>query len=128
MLISINLPKPAAHFGAAYQRFIPRNEMDIAVVGVASAITLDATGQKVESARIALASVGPTPIFAKQASEFLAGQTATEETFAKAGAIASTEATPISDMRGTIKQRHHLVEVLTRRTLVQAVRRARGNA
>jgi CO/xanthine dehydrogenase FAD-binding subunit len=128
MLINIELPKPAAHFGAAYQRFIPRNEMDIAVAGVATAVTLDASGQKIESARIALASVGPTPIFAKKASDFLAGQPVTEETFAKAGEIASTEATPISDMRGTIEQRHHLVGVLTRRTLAQAVQRARGNA
>jgi len=128
MLVKIDLPKPAAHFGAAYQRFIPRNEMDIAVVGVASAVTLDASGQKIDSARIALASVGPTPIFAKKASDFLAGQPATEETFAKAGEIASTEATPISDMRGTIEQRHHLVGVLTRRTLAQAVQRARGNS
>jgi len=128
MLIKIDLPKPAVHFGAAYQRFIPRNEMDIAVAGVASAVTLDASGQKIESARVALAAVGPTPIFATKASGFLAGQPASEETFAKAGEIASTEATPISDMRGTVEQRHHLVGVLTRRTLAQAVQRARGNS
>ncbi len=128
MLIKIHLPKPVDHFGAAYQRFIPRNEMDIAVAGVASAVTLDASGEKIESARIALAAVGPIPIFAKQASDSLAGQPATEESFAKAGEIASTEASPISDMRGTIEQRLHLVGVLTRRTLAQAVQRARGNA
>jgi CO/xanthine dehydrogenase FAD-binding subunit len=128
MLINIHLPKPAAHFGAAYQRFIPRNEMDIAVAGVAAAVTLSASGDKIESARIALSAVGPTPIVAKQASEFLVGQPATEETFAKAGEIASTEATPITDMRGTVEQRHHLVGVLTRRTLTQAAQRARGNS
>ena len=127
MLINIHLPEPAANFGAAYHRFIPRNEMDIAVAGVASAITLDASGEIIESARIALASVGPTPIFAKKASDSLAGQPANNENFAKAGAIASTEASPISDMRGTIEQRQHLVGVLTRRTLAQAVQRARGN-
>lgn len=128
MLINIHLPKPAAHFGAAYQRFIPRNEMDIAVAGVAAAVTLSASGDKIESARIALSAVGPTPVVAKQASGFLVGQPATEETFAKAGEIASTEATPITDMRGTVEQRHHLVGVLTRRTLAQAAQRARGNS
>ena len=128
MLIKIHLPKPVDHFGAAYQRFIPRNEMDIAVAGVASAVTLDVSGERIESARIALAAVGPVPIVAKLASDFLAGQPATEESFAKAGEIASTEASPISDMRGTIEQRRHLVGVLTRRTLAQAVQRARGNA
>jgi CO/xanthine dehydrogenase FAD-binding subunit len=128
MLIKIYLPKPAANFGAAYQRFIPRNEMDIAIAGVASAVTLDASGKKVESARIALAAVGPTPILAKKASDSLVGQPATEENFAKAGEIAATEASPITDMRGTVEQRRHLVGVLTGRTLAQAVQRARGNA
>jgi xanthine dehydrogenase FAD-binding subunit len=128
MLIKIDLPKPVAHFGAAYQRFIPRNEMDIAVAGVASAVTLDASGEKIESARIALSAVGPTPIVAQKAADSLVGQPATEETFAKAGEIAATEASPITDMRGTVDQRRHLVGVLTRRTLAQAVQRARGNA
>lgn len=127
MLINIHLPEPSDRFGAAYHRFIPRNEMDIAVAGVASAVTLDASGEMIESARIALASVGPTPIFARQASDSLAGQPANDESFAKAGEIASTETSPISDMRGTIEQRQHLVGVLTRRTLAQAVQRARGN-
>lgn len=128
MLVKIDLPKPAAHFGAAYQRFIPRNEMDIAVAGVASAITLDASGQAIESARIALSAVGPVPIFAKKASASLVGQPPTEESFAKAGVIASTEASPITDMRGTVEQRRHLVGVLTGRTLALAAQRARGNS
>ena len=128
MLVNVHLPKPMANFGAAYQRFIPRNEMDIAVAGVAAAVTLAESGDKITSARVALAAVGPTPIFAKQASDYLVGQPATEEVFAKAGEIASTEATPITDMRGTVEQRHHLVGVLTRRTLAQAIQRARGNS
>ena len=128
LLLNIRVDAPPAHFGAAYQRFIPRNEMDIAVAGVASSLQLDAKGERIESARIALASVGPTPIFAKQASDSLAGQLATAESFAHAGEIASTETSPITDMRGTIDQRRHLVGVLTRRTLAVATERARGNA
>ena len=128
MLVKIDLPKPTSRFGAAYQRFIPRNEMDIAVAGVASSITLDASGGKIESACIALSAVGPIPIVATKASDSLAGQLATEENFAKAGRIAATEASPISDMRGTVDQRRHLVGVLTGRTLALAVERARGNS
>jgi carbon-monoxide dehydrogenase medium subunit len=128
MLMNVVLPAPPAHFGAAYERFIPRNEMDIAVVGVASAVTLNAAGDRIESARIALAAVGPTPIVAKQASDSLAGQPVTEESFAKAGEIAATEASPINDMRGTVDQRRHLVGVLTRRTLALAVERARSSS
>ncbi|MDA1036145.1 MAG: xanthine dehydrogenase family protein subunit M [Chloroflexi bacterium] len=128
LLLNIQIDAPPAHFGASYQRFIPRNEMDIAIAGVAASVVLDAMGERIESGRIALSAVGPTPIFAKKASDSLAGQPATAETFAKAGEIASTEASPITDMRGTIDQRKHLVGVLTRRTLAVAVERARGNA
>ena len=127
MLQNVIVPAPTPHFGAAYLRFIPRNEMDIAVAGVASAVTLNAAGDRIESARIALAAVGPIPIFAEQASDTLTGASATDESFAKAGEAASTEASPINDMRGTVDQRRHLVDVLTRRTLAIAVERARVN-
>jgi CO/xanthine dehydrogenase FAD-binding subunit len=128
LLVKIDVPAPPPHFGAAYQRFIPRNEMDIAVAGVGSSLVLDASGNNIESARIALAAVAPTPLFARQASDSLAGQPATEESFAKAAEIAAGEASPINDMRGTVDQRKHLVGVLTRRTLAVAADRARGNA
>ncbi len=126
LLVAIQLPAPAANSGTAYLRFIPRNEMDIAVAGVSSTVTLDASGQTIQSARIALASVGPTPILATAAGDSLAGQAVSDEAIAEAGRLASEAATPITDMRGTIRQRHHLVDVLTRRTLNIAIRRARG--
>ncbi len=126
VLVTLRLPKPPPGFGAAYERFIPRNEMDIAVVGVASSVTLDASGRKFKSARIALAAVGPTPIYASAASEYLTGKAANEETVLLAATMAKAAARPITDMRGTIEQRKHLVEVLTRRTLTKALQRARG--
>ena len=126
LLVAIQLPAPAANSGTAYLRFIPRNEMDIAVAGVSSTVQLDASGQTIESARIALASVGPTPILATAAGESLAGKAISDEAIEEAGRLASEAATPITDMRGTIRQRHHLVAVLTRRTLNIAIRRARG--
>ena len=127
LLVALDLPAPEKGFGAAYQRFIPRNEMDIAVAGVGSAFTLDADGANIVSGRIALAAVGPRPVFAGKASAFLAGKPATPETFAEAGEIASTEATPIGDMRGTAEHRIELVKVLTRRTLAIALGRAQAN-
>ena len=126
LLVAIQLPAPAANSGTAYLRFIPRNEMDIAVAGVSSSVQLDASGQTIQSARIALASVGPTPILATAAGDSLAGKAVSDEAIAEAGRLASEAATPITDMRGTIRQRHHLVDVLTRRTLNIAIRRARG--
>tara|TARA_Y100001936_G_C16091867_1_gene686995 strand:- start:1999 stop:2868 length:870 start_codon:yes stop_codon:yes gene_type:complete len=126
LLTSIEVPKPAANSGAAYTRFIPRNEMDIAVAAVGAFVQLDSSGQNFESARIALASVGPTPILAKAAGDSLAGKPVNDESIDAAAALAKDAATPITDMRGTVDQRKHLVEVLTGRMLRQAVERARG--
>jgi carbon-monoxide dehydrogenase medium subunit len=126
LLVSIEVPKPAANTGAAYTRFIPRNEVDIAVAGVAAFVQLDASGKNFESARIALASVGPTPILASAAGDSLAGKPVNDETIAAAAALAKDAATPITDMRGTVEQRKQLVEVLTGRMINKAVERARG--
>lgn len=126
ILVSVNMPAPAAHSGANYLRFIPRNEMDIAVAGVGSSVVLDAAGQTFVSARIALASVAPTPVFCREASNSLAGKPVSEESINAAAELAMADAKPINDMRGTIRQRVHLVGVLTRRTLNNAVKRARG--
>ena len=126
ILISISLPAPQAHSGANYLRFIPRNEMDIAVAGVGSSVVLDASGQNFVSGKIALASVAPTPVLAKDAGDSLAGKPVSDATIDEAAQKAMADAKPINDMRGTIKQRVHLVGVLTRRTLNNAVNRARG--
>ena len=126
MLVSIDFPAPPAHSGATYQRFIPRNEMDIAVAGVGSSVVLDASGQNFVSGRVALASVAPTPVFSQAAGDSLAGKPVSDEAIREASELAMADAKPITDMRGTIRQRIHLIGVLTRRTLNVAVERARG--
>ena len=127
-LMALELPRPPARFGAAYQRFIPRNEMDIAVAGVASAVVLDGSGERFQSARIALAAVGPTPILAGEAGSYLAGKPVTEEVVRAAMELAMQSARPITDMRGTREQRRHLAGVLTGRTLNKAIQRAQEAA
>lgn len=102
--------------------------MDIAVAGAASWVKLNAAGDKIEEARIALSAVAPTPVLATEASQWLAGQPATEATFAEAGELAKKVASPISDMRGTAEYRVHLVGVLVKRTLADAVNRAKGQS
>jgi carbon-monoxide dehydrogenase medium subunit len=126
LLMAIAFPPPAEKSGSAYERFIPRNEMDIAVVGAGSWVKLNAAGDTIEQARVGLAAVAPTPMFAAEASQWLAGKPATETTFVRAGELAKKAASPISDMRGTAEFRLHLVGVLTRRTLAKAAERARG--
>jgi len=125
-LISLQIPAPQPGFGAAYLRFIPRNEMDIAVVGVGASVQLSADGSTIESARIALAAVAPIPLYVEAAGAALAGKAISDEVIDQAAAIAQETAKPIDDMRGTAVYRKHLVAVLTRRTLALAIERARG--
>ena len=126
LLVSVFIPAPAANSGAFYLRFIPRNEMDIAIAGVGASVVLDAAKQNFVSARIALAPVGPTPIFARDAGALLAGKPIGEDSIQLAADAAQAVAKPITDMRGTIEQRKHLVKVLTARALRGAIERAKG--
>ena len=124
-LVSIQLPAPPPGFGAAYLRFIPRNEMDIAVVGVGAAVALDAAGERFENVDVALAAVAPRPLYVTEIGDALRGRTVTVEAIDEAAALAQAAAQPISDMRGTAAYRKHLTAVMTRRTLSRAVARAR---
>lgn len=124
ILVALHLPPPAPHSGAAYLRFIPRNEMDIAVVGVgASAQVVDG---KFHGVRVALASVAPTPLFVTEAGDALEGKPANAESIQIAAGLAKAAAKPISDMRGTAEYRSHLCEVMTQRALQKALDRALG--
>lgn len=124
ILVDLELPPPPGRGSSRYERFIPRNEMDIAVVGVGVSVQLSGDGKTIEQGRIALAAVAPTPVFAREASEFLSGKPASPETFAQAGVEARKAARPISDMRGPAEYRVHLVGVLVKRVLAEAVKRA----
>jgi xanthine dehydrogenase FAD-binding subunit len=126
LLVRLEIPALPPRSGSAYERFIPRNEMDIAVAGAASCVTLSADGKSIERAMIGIGAVAPTPKVAQEASEWLQGKPATEESFAQAGELAKKVAAPITDMRGTVEYRVHLVGVLVKRTLLRAVERARG--
>lgn len=125
MLVSLRFPTPDANSGANYIRFIPRNEMDIAVAGAGVSVTLD--NGDISAARVTLASVAPTPLFVADAAEAIVGKPANEETASLAGRIARDAAKPITDMRGTIEYRKRLCEVLTRRALMTAIERAKEN-
>jgi len=125
MLVRLVLPPPEPRSSSRYLRFIPRNEMDIAVVGVGAWVRLDKSRKTVETARIALAAVAPTPVVADDASAWIAGKNADADTFHEAGDRARAAASPISDMRGPAEYRKHLVGVLTERALASATQRAR---
>ena len=130
LLVSFRIPTPPARFGANYLRFIPRNEMDIAVVGCGASLSLEQDLKTVIDARVSLGAVAPTPLLVQEAAEVLSGRSFSPEIVDKAAAAAQAAARPISDMRGTAEYRRHLVGVLTRRALLKAFERAKeaGNA
>jgi carbon-monoxide dehydrogenase medium subunit len=122
LLVEIAIPAPGPRSGGSYIRHTPRRELDIAVVGVASQLSMsDGVCAK---ARIALASVAPTPVRATAAERSLEGQAVTPEAIERAATLAIEAARPIDDQRGSIEFRKHLVRVLTRRTLTTALLRA----
>jgi len=122
LLVELAMPAQGAHSGGNYLRHTPRRELDIAVVGVASQLTL-ANGVCTK-VRIALAAVAPVPLRATAAEQALEGQAVTAERIARAADLAVEAARPISDQRGSADFRRHLVRVLTRRTLTTALARA----
>jgi carbon-monoxide dehydrogenase medium subunit len=126
LLVEIRVPTPAPRTSSAYLRFIPRNEMDIAVAGAATNLTLAADGKTVTAAMIAIGAVGPTPIVVDAAAKALVGKPLDESALAAAAKASEEAAKPISDVRGPADFRRHLAGLLTRRTVEIAAQRALG--
>ena len=124
LLVEIVIPAPGPGSGGCYVRHTPRRELDIAVVGVASQLTIH-DGRCVK-ARIALGAVAPTPVRATAAEARLEGEAVSSPLINEAASLAVDAASPISDHRGSAEFRRHLVRVLTRRTLTTAFERATG--
>ncbi|MSP81752.1 MAG: xanthine dehydrogenase family protein subunit M [Alphaproteobacteria bacterium] len=126
IVTGIVLPARPARTGDAYLRFIPRSEMDIAVVGVGVCLTLDAKGV-CTAARVSLGAVAPTPLLVKAAADALIGTKVDAAALAKMAKAASAACNPIDDKRGTKEFRVKVAGVLARRAAEKALKRARGN-
>ena len=127
ILVALRLPVPPPRTGSVYQRHTPRQEMDIAVVGVGVALTLRPDGEAIQRAGICLGAVAPTPIRAREAEDALTGQRPSEDLFARAAELAVAASRPISDVRGSAAFRRELVRVMTRRCLGTALERAQAS-
>ncbi len=120
VLTEVTLPPPPPGTGSLYIKHSPRGAMDIATVGVASAVTVDGRSGRCTGARIALGAVAPTPLRADAAEELLRGKQPDAELLQAAAELAMAQAAPIDDVRGTAGYRREMVGVLTRRTLERA--------
>lgn len=121
------LPRRAPRSGDAYLRFIPRTEMDIAVVGAGVNLTLNSDGV-CENARVGLGAVAPVPLLVADAAAALIGTSVDDAALTKAAAAASAACNPINDKRGTIEYRTKVAGVLVRRAAAIALDRARSTA
>ena len=125
LLRTIHVPAPAANTKDAYLRFIPRTEMDIAVAGAGVSVTLDDNGV-CTAARVGIGAVAPTALLVPAAAEALIGTTLTDDALKAAADAASAAASPITDRRGTVEFRRHVVGVLTKRAAAIAAARVKG--
>ena len=126
-IVAFRIPKPKSRQSDAYLRFIPRTEMDIAVVGCAVNVTLDASGTCTE-ARVCLGAVAPTQVVVEDAAKALIGHKLDDATLKALDAAAQAACKPISDKRGTIEYRTKIAGVLARRTAAIAFDRATSRA
>jgi len=124
LLVALRLTKPPARTADAYQRLIPRTEMDIAVACAAVRVTLNDAGV-CTAARVAIGAVAPTARLVEEAGAALVGTTVDAEALERAAAAASVAAQPITDKRGSVDYRRTVVGVLTRRVAAIAAERAK---
>ena len=122
-IVEFHLPKRPPRSAEAYLRFIPRTEMDIAVVGAAVNLTLDAGGVCTD-ARVVLGAVAPTAVIVPAAAAALVGRKLDETALAALDQAARAACNPIDDKRGTIEYRTKVAGVLARRAATIAYERA----
>src|SRR5438874_5242236 len=126
-IVEFKLPKPKSRQSDAYLRFIPRTEMDIAVVGCAVNVTLDASGTCTD-ARVVLGAVAPTQLVVEDAARALIGHKLDDATLQALDQAAQAACKPITDKRGTIEYRTKVAGVLARRAAAIAFERAAARA
>ena len=124
-IVEFRVPKPKPRQSDAYLRFIPRTEMDIAVVGCGVNVTLDANGLCTD-ARVVLGAVAPTQLIVDEAADALKGHRLDDDTLSRLDTAAQRACKPINDKRGTIEYRTKVAGVLARRAAAIAFERAAG--
>jgi aerobic carbon-monoxide dehydrogenase medium subunit len=122
ILTEIRIPVPPARSGGAYFK-LERKVGDFATAAVAAQVTADANGAA-QNVGIALTNVGPTPIKAKKAEDFLRGKKLDEANMRQAAQLAADDAQPSSDLRGPAEYKKGLVKELAKRALSRAAERA----
>ncbi|MBF8254994.1 MAG: Xanthine dehydrogenase family protein subunit M [Deltaproteobacteria bacterium] len=128
IITEVFVPRLAANSAGAYLKFLPRTADDYATVSAAAVLTLDKNKKTISDVRIALGSVGVTPIRATAAEAVLRGQPVKAEAFAEAGEKAKEAVDPVSDFRGSAAYKKDMAAVFVRRALEKALAGIRQQA
>jgi carbon-monoxide dehydrogenase medium subunit len=123
-VVDFRLPERPPRSGDAYLRFIPRTEMDIAVVGAGVNVTLDYDGV-CTAAQVVLGAVAPRILLVPEAAAALVGARLDDDALGRLDAACRAACRPIDDKRGTIVYRTKVSGVLARRAAAIAFERAR---
>jgi len=126
LITAVVIRVPAGCYGAGYLNLGVRKAQDCNIVNVASFLEFDERAEIIRTARVALGSVGPTPLRSPSAEAVLIGQKPTDALFELAADAARRDCSPILDFRGSAEYRRDMVGVLTRRTLAMALSDARS--
>jgi len=128
LVTTVTLPLLPPASGASFIKFLPRTADDYATVAVAATVTLEPDGERCREARIALGSVGMTPLRGRAAAAVLTGQRFAERVLEAAGDAAKGEVDPLSDHRGSAVYKREMTAVMVVRALTQAWDAARASA
>jgi len=125
ILEAILVEKPGPGAGSAYIKLGVREALEISLVNVAAFLMLD-SGGAIQTARVVMGSVAPTPVLSTSAEKVLVGEKPSDALFAAAGDAAAADSRPIDDFRASAEYKRAMVRELTKRALALAVDRARG--
>lgn len=126
VVVSFTLPPRPPQSADAYLRFIPRTEMDIAVVGAGVSLSVDERGL-CRAARVALGAVAERPLLVDPAGDALIGTSLDDATLERLEEAVRAACRPIDDKRGTKEFRIKVAGVIARRAALAAYERARAN-
>jgi CO/xanthine dehydrogenase FAD-binding subunit len=119
ILTAITLKKPGNYIGGSYVKYANRKAMEIALVSVTTLVYLE--GEICRSARVVLGAVAPTFVRCHATEEFLIGKKITDDMAEQAGKLVISACNPITDMRASADYRRNLVQILVKRSLLEAV-------
>jgi carbon-monoxide dehydrogenase medium subunit len=130
VLTEIIIPKETGPSAGIYLKLGSRKSLEISLVNAASFLALASDGT-IQTARVALGAVAPTPILSPGAAKVLTGskpKDSDDPVFKEAAKAAAQDSKPITDHRGSADYRREMVEVLTQRTLSAAYHQLMKNA